>query len=159
MALEAYVPIVIFALIALMFPLGTFFATRLFRPDHPTPLKDLTYECGGPRRRGADPVPLPVLHVRSDFRRLRCRGGVPPPLGVRMGRAPELRVAGGQVLDLPLPRDHVRCHPIRAQAGGGHPDMSTVVRGAPVVVSGRPVPLTRKQVPGGLKASFGAKFL
>src|SRR5256885_11900387 len=46
MALESYVPIVIFALIALMFPLGTFFATRLFRPDHPTPLKDLTYECG-----------------------------------------------------------------------------------------------------------------
>src|SRR5437667_7797387 len=46
MALESYVPIVIFALIALLFPLGTFFATRLFRPDHPTPLKDLTYECG-----------------------------------------------------------------------------------------------------------------
>jgi NADH:ubiquinone oxidoreductase subunit 3 (subunit A) len=46
MALEAYVPVVIFALIALLFPLGTFFATRLFRPDHPTPLKDLTYECG-----------------------------------------------------------------------------------------------------------------
>src|SRR2546428_13798466 len=46
MALESYVPIVIFALIALMFPLGTFFATRLFRPDHPTPLKDLSYECG-----------------------------------------------------------------------------------------------------------------
>ena len=42
MALESYVPIVIFALIALLFPLGTFFATRLFRPDHPTPLKDLT---------------------------------------------------------------------------------------------------------------------
>src|SRR5437879_13177287 len=46
MALESYVPVVIFALIALLFPLGTFFATRLFRPDHPTPLKDLTYECG-----------------------------------------------------------------------------------------------------------------
>jgi NADH:ubiquinone oxidoreductase subunit 3 (subunit A) len=46
MALENYVPVVIFAFIALMFPLGTFFATRLFRPDHPTPLKDLTYECG-----------------------------------------------------------------------------------------------------------------
>src|SRR5436309_14770562 len=46
MALESYVPIVIFALIALLFPLGTFVATRLFRPDHPTPLKDLTYECG-----------------------------------------------------------------------------------------------------------------
>src|SRR2546429_7979553 len=46
MALEAYVPIVIFALIALMFTLGMCFATRLFRPGHPTPLKDLTYECG-----------------------------------------------------------------------------------------------------------------
>src|SRR5947208_1494595 len=46
MALEAYVPIVIVALIALMLPLRTFFATRLFRPDHPPPLQDLTYECG-----------------------------------------------------------------------------------------------------------------
>jgi len=46
MALESYVPIVIFAIVAVLFPLGTFFATRLFRPDHPTPLKDLTYECG-----------------------------------------------------------------------------------------------------------------
>jgi len=46
MALESYVPVVIFAIVALMFPLGTFFATRLFRPTHPTPLKDLTYECG-----------------------------------------------------------------------------------------------------------------
>src|SRR6266571_4590076 len=46
MVLESYVPIVIFAVVALLFPLGTFFATRLFRPDHPTPLKDLTYECG-----------------------------------------------------------------------------------------------------------------
>src|SRR6266508_2429871 len=46
MALESYVPVVIFAIVSLLFPLGTFFATRLFRPDHPTPLKDLTYECG-----------------------------------------------------------------------------------------------------------------
>src|SRR3972149_2604383 len=46
MALESYVPIVIFAIVAVLFPLGTFFATRLFRPDPPTPLKDLTYECG-----------------------------------------------------------------------------------------------------------------
>src|SRR2546422_6526344 len=46
MVLESYVPVVIFAVVALLFPLGTFFATRLFRPDHPTPLKDLTYECG-----------------------------------------------------------------------------------------------------------------
>lgn len=46
MPLESYVPVAIFAVLALLFPLGTFFATRLFRPDHPTPLKDLTYECG-----------------------------------------------------------------------------------------------------------------
>src|SRR5437870_2808881 len=39
MALESYVPVVIFAIVALLFPLGTFFATRLFRPDHPTQLK------------------------------------------------------------------------------------------------------------------------
>src|SRR3989475_8775577 len=44
--LDAYVPVVLFLLVALMFPLITFFATRLFRPTHPTPLKDLTYECG-----------------------------------------------------------------------------------------------------------------
>jgi NADH:ubiquinone oxidoreductase subunit 3 (subunit A) len=44
--LDAYVPVVLFLLVALMFPLVTFFATRLFRPTHPTPLKDLTYECG-----------------------------------------------------------------------------------------------------------------
>ena len=44
--LDAYVPVVLFILVALSFPLLTFFATRLFRPTHPTPLKDLTYECG-----------------------------------------------------------------------------------------------------------------
>src|SRR5207247_6034104 len=44
--LDAYVPVVLFLFVALMFPLITFFATRLFRPTHPTPLKDLTYECG-----------------------------------------------------------------------------------------------------------------
>src|SRR2546428_9128809 len=46
MVLGSYLPVVYFAVVALLFPLGTFFATRLFRPDHPTPLKDLTYECG-----------------------------------------------------------------------------------------------------------------
>ncbi|HKZ89022.1 MAG TPA: NADH-quinone oxidoreductase subunit A [Thermoplasmata archaeon] len=46
MLLDSYAPVAIFAILALLFPLGTFFATRLFRPDHPTPLKDLTYECG-----------------------------------------------------------------------------------------------------------------
>lgn len=36
----------IFAILALAFPALTFFATRLFRPTNPTPLKDLVYECG-----------------------------------------------------------------------------------------------------------------
>ena len=44
--LDYYLPVAIFTLIAIMFPLGTFFLTRLFRPTNPTPLKDLTYECG-----------------------------------------------------------------------------------------------------------------
>ncbi len=46
MLLENYVPIALFAVLALLFPLATFFLTRLFRPTNPTPLKDLTYECG-----------------------------------------------------------------------------------------------------------------
>jgi len=37
--------------------------------------------------------------------------------------------------------------------------MSMVVRAAPVVVPGRPVPLIEKEVLGGLKAAFGAKLL
>src|SRR2546422_3805496 len=44
--LDDYVPVALFLLVALMSPLITFFAPRLFRPTHPTPLKDLTYECG-----------------------------------------------------------------------------------------------------------------
>lgn len=44
--LDSYIPIALFLVIALLFPLLTFFATRLFRPTNPTPLKDLTYECG-----------------------------------------------------------------------------------------------------------------
>ncbi len=44
--LDAYAPVVIFAIVAILFPVGTFFATRLFRPTNPTPLKDLVYECG-----------------------------------------------------------------------------------------------------------------
>lgn len=36
----------VFAVLALLFPVLTFFMTRLLRPDNPTPLKDLTYECG-----------------------------------------------------------------------------------------------------------------
>lgn len=44
--LDSYAPVVIFAIVAILFPAGTFFATRLFRPTNPTPLKDLVYECG-----------------------------------------------------------------------------------------------------------------
>ncbi len=44
--LDTYGPVVIFAIVAILFPAGTFFATRLFRPTNPTPLKDLVYECG-----------------------------------------------------------------------------------------------------------------
>ncbi len=44
--LDAYVPVALFLIVAVSFPLLTFFLTRLFRPTHPTPLKDLTYECG-----------------------------------------------------------------------------------------------------------------
>ncbi len=44
--LDYYLPVAIFVFIAIMFPLGTFFLTRLLRPTNPTPLKDLTYECG-----------------------------------------------------------------------------------------------------------------
>lgn len=36
----------VFALLAFLFPVLTFFLTRLVRPHNPTPLKDLTYECG-----------------------------------------------------------------------------------------------------------------
>lgn len=46
MLLEEYGPVVVFAIVAILFPAGTFFATRLFRPTNPTPLKDLVYECG-----------------------------------------------------------------------------------------------------------------
>lgn len=44
--LDTYGPVVVFVIIAILFPVGTFFATRLFRPTNPTPLKDLVYECG-----------------------------------------------------------------------------------------------------------------
>jgi len=44
--LERYLPVALFLLTALAFPVMTFFATRLFRPNRPSPLKDMTYECG-----------------------------------------------------------------------------------------------------------------
>ncbi|MBI4415810.1 MAG: NADH-quinone oxidoreductase subunit A [Euryarchaeota archaeon] len=44
--LARYLPVALFAIFALLFPVGTFLATRFIRRDNPTPLKDLTYECG-----------------------------------------------------------------------------------------------------------------
>ena len=41
-----YLPVAIFALIAVLFPFITFLATRFFRPSKPTFLKAQTYECG-----------------------------------------------------------------------------------------------------------------
>lgn len=44
--LARYFPVALFAIFAILFPVGTFLATRFLRRDTPTPLKDLTYECG-----------------------------------------------------------------------------------------------------------------
>ena len=41
-----YIPVAIFALVALAIPLLTFWLTRFFRPHHDTELKLSTYECG-----------------------------------------------------------------------------------------------------------------
>src|SRR5437867_4260463 len=111
----------------------------------------------GPGRGGANPVSLSILHVRPHFRHLRCRGDLPPPMGLRLGRPLELHVARGQVLDFPVPRDHVRRHPVRAQEGGGHPDMSAVVTTS-ASITGRSVPGIEKEVLAQLKVVFGPKL-
>src|SRR3990172_3633972 len=136
--LDAYVPVALFVLVALTFPLLTFFLTPLFPPTHPTlpprppapppppflpppplpahapppaqgPHVRVRGDAGG---RGGDPVPLPVLHVRPDLRRVRRRGRVPRPVGVHGVRR------------LPRPRGHARDQdrPVRADAPGVHPD-------------------------------------
>ena len=46
MLLDTYLPIAIFAVIALAFPAVTFFMSRFFRPTKVTALKRETYECG-----------------------------------------------------------------------------------------------------------------
>lgn len=46
MLLEDYLPVAIFAIIALLFPVITFLLSGLFRPRKPTKLKETTYECG-----------------------------------------------------------------------------------------------------------------
>ena len=54
-----YVPIGIFALIALSFPILTFFAGRFFRPNNENALKNSTYECGE--------VPVGEAHIQFHF--------------------------------------------------------------------------------------------
>ena len=46
MLLEDYMPVLIFAIICIIFPPVTYFLNRLFRPGKKTLLKDSTYECG-----------------------------------------------------------------------------------------------------------------
>ncbi len=44
--LDAYMPVAIFLAFAVIFPVLTYFITRLVRPNKPTYLKGTTYECG-----------------------------------------------------------------------------------------------------------------
>ncbi|MFQ5884673.1 MAG: NADH-quinone oxidoreductase subunit A [Thermoplasmata archaeon] len=59
MLLEDYLPVLIFAFICILFPVFTYFLSRLFRPQKRTPLKDTTYECGE--------VPIGVAQVQFTF--------------------------------------------------------------------------------------------
>lgn len=54
-----YLPVAIFALVAVIFPLIAFFATRFFRPAKPHFLKAQTYECGE--------VPLGEARIQFSF--------------------------------------------------------------------------------------------
>ena len=54
-----YVPIGIFAIIALSFPIFTFFAGRFFRPNNENALKNSNYECGE--------VPVGEAHIQFHF--------------------------------------------------------------------------------------------
>lgn len=46
MLVEDYLPIAVFALIAILFPVLAFWASRFFRPERKTTLRNTTYECG-----------------------------------------------------------------------------------------------------------------
>ena len=54
-----YIPIGIFAIIALSFPVMTFFIGRFFRPNNDNALKNSTYECGE--------VPRGEAHIQFHF--------------------------------------------------------------------------------------------
>jgi NADH:ubiquinone oxidoreductase subunit 3 (subunit A) len=46
MLLEQYLPVAIFALVAISFPIGTYILNWMFSPYKQTVLRDTTYECG-----------------------------------------------------------------------------------------------------------------
>jgi len=46
MLVEDYLPLAIFALIAVLFPVLGFWASRFFRPERKSTLRNTTYECG-----------------------------------------------------------------------------------------------------------------
>lgn len=54
-----YISIGIFALIALSFPILTFFVGRFFRPNNDNALKNSTYECGE--------IPMGEAHIQFHF--------------------------------------------------------------------------------------------
>lgn len=46
MVSDDYLPVAIFAIVGLLFPVLVFFLTKYFRPENLNPLKTSTYECG-----------------------------------------------------------------------------------------------------------------
>ena len=48
MLVEDYIPVAIFAVVAILFPVLTFWVTKFFQPSKPSALKGSTYECGEP---------------------------------------------------------------------------------------------------------------
>ena len=46
MLIDQYYPIAIFALVAILFPVMSFYASRFFRPTKFSTLRETTYECG-----------------------------------------------------------------------------------------------------------------
>lgn len=59
MLLEDYLPVLIFAIICMVFPPVTYVLNRWFRPGKRTLLKDTAYECGE--------VPIGTGHIQFTF--------------------------------------------------------------------------------------------
>ncbi|MEW5759611.1 MAG: NADH-quinone oxidoreductase subunit A [Candidatus Thermoplasmatota archaeon] len=56
---DAYLPIGIFTIVAILFGFLTLFATRFFRPKKRTELKEIAYECGE--------IPVGSAHIQFNF--------------------------------------------------------------------------------------------